>query len=367
MHRASIARRPAPAHPPPPAAPGPRRLHRIRDLSPPTFPPRGRPIGHGGRWREERGCARRRTNGALVRRQRSPLRGLTRRRRGRAAWRRRARGGARARRAGAGRRRRAARARRSSPATASRPATRRRPTLDAWLASPYRAVGIYIGGVNRTCANTELTPTGSRRRVATRLEPDPDLRRPAGAVRRAGARSRTSRRDRREPGHGGGRRRDRPRDRARPRRREPDLLRHGGLRAQERRRARRRCRRSSRRWVNELHAHGYVAGVYGSAASTIRDMQALAGTPRLPTTSGSRTGTAARASSATRTSATRSGRATSGSTSTAAGITRPGAASRSTSTTTTSTAAVVGAGERRRRCRRRRSAPPAPARRRPAR
>ena len=28
-------------------------------------------------------------------------------------------------------------------------------------------------------------------------------------------------------------------------------------------------------WVNELHAHGYVAGVYGSAASTIRDLQSL--------------------------------------------------------------------------------------------
>src|SRR3954467_14696148 len=34
------------------------------------------------------------------------------------------------------------------------------PTIEAliaWLASPYRAVGIYIGGVNRTCANTGLT------------------------------------------------------------------------------------------------------------------------------------------------------------------------------------------------------------------
>src|SRR5262245_6792707 len=29
--------------------------------------------------------------------------------------------------------------------------------LTAWLASPYRAVGIYIGGVNRSCANTGLT------------------------------------------------------------------------------------------------------------------------------------------------------------------------------------------------------------------
>src|SRR5690348_6824528 len=29
--------------------------------------------------------------------------------------------------------------------------------LTAWLASPYRAIGIYIGGVNRTCANAALT------------------------------------------------------------------------------------------------------------------------------------------------------------------------------------------------------------------
>ena len=52
-------------------------------------------------------------------------------------------------------------------------------------------------------------------------------------------------------------------------------------------------------WVNELHALGYLAGVYGSAASTIRDLQALAD-DRLArrTTSGSPTGTATRASSA---------------------------------------------------------------------
>src|SRR4051794_1474014 len=31
--------------------------------------------------------------------------------------------------------------------------------LTAWLQSPYRAVGIYIGGANRTCANAELTTT----------------------------------------------------------------------------------------------------------------------------------------------------------------------------------------------------------------
>ena len=30
--------------------------------------------------------------------------------------------------------------------------------LAAWLASPYRAIGIYIGGVNRACANGQLSP-----------------------------------------------------------------------------------------------------------------------------------------------------------------------------------------------------------------
>jgi len=30
-------------------------------------------------------------------------------------------------------------------------------TMDAWLASPYRAIGIYVGGVNRACAQPELS------------------------------------------------------------------------------------------------------------------------------------------------------------------------------------------------------------------
>ncbi|GAA1616368.1 glycoside hydrolase domain-containing protein [Kribbella karoonensis] len=30
--------------------------------------------------------------------------------------------------------------------------------LTAWKASPYRAIGIYVGGVNRTCAQPQLTP-----------------------------------------------------------------------------------------------------------------------------------------------------------------------------------------------------------------
>ena len=30
-------------------------------------------------------------------------------------------------------------------------------SLQAWSASPYRAVGVYVGGVNRTCGQPELT------------------------------------------------------------------------------------------------------------------------------------------------------------------------------------------------------------------
>ena len=30
-------------------------------------------------------------------------------------------------------------------------------TMQAWLASPYRAIGVYVGGQNRTCAQPELT------------------------------------------------------------------------------------------------------------------------------------------------------------------------------------------------------------------
>jgi uncharacterized protein YraI len=35
-------------------------------------------------------------------------------------------------------------------------------TMQAWLSSPYRAVGIYVGGVNRTCAQPELTASWVR-------------------------------------------------------------------------------------------------------------------------------------------------------------------------------------------------------------
>ena len=178
--------------------------------------------------------------------------------------RRRARGGARPR---AGRRRgRPRRARTQgrppSRATPSTRATRRRSTRStAWLASPYRALGIYIGGANRACSNTQLSPTWTAGAVATGLEPDPALRRAAGAVRRPVAASRRSRR-RIAASQGTAAADDAADDAAAlglpPR--QPDLLRHGGLRAQQPGVQRRPSRRSSPAWVNELHALGYLAG-----------------------------------------------------------------------------------------------------------
>lgn len=46
-------------------------------------------------------------------------------------------------------------------------------TMRAWRASPYRAVGVYIGGVNRGCAQPELTRSWVRRttRMGWRLLP----------------------------------------------------------------------------------------------------------------------------------------------------------------------------------------------------
>ena len=38
--------------------------------------------------------------------------------------------------------------------------------MNAWLASPYRAIGVYIGGANRGCAQPNLTATWVQDEVA---------------------------------------------------------------------------------------------------------------------------------------------------------------------------------------------------------
>jgi len=55
--------------------------------------------------------------------------------------------------------------------------------MDAWLASPYRAIGIYLGGQNRACADGKSYARLGEQRSRHGLEPAAALGRPAGAVR----------------------------------------------------------------------------------------------------------------------------------------------------------------------------------------
>lgn len=147
-------------------------------------------------------------------------------------------------------------------------------TLNAWLVSPYRALGIYIGGANRTCANEQLTsdwvasalssgwsliplyvglqaPCASKESL-TKISPpsastqgtaaaDDAIARLAALALPAGS---------------------------------PIYFDMEGYSVSNP-----TCSQTVQSflsgWVIELHAQGYLAGAYGSAASTIRDVQAL--------------------------------------------------------------------------------------------
>ena len=199
-------------------------------------------------------------------------------------------------------------------------------TMAAWAASPYRAIGVYIGGANRACSQPNLTAELGQRADRGRLAPDPDLRRPAGADQRPAAaapssaparrpRRATPRRSTRSPqasavGDGPG---------------QPDLLRHGGLQPDHQRHHRRRspssrpgprsCTRSA------TSPASTAAAPRGSPTSPASSAPATS----CPTTSGSPTGTASR-TPPTPTSPPAPGPRTSASTSTAAATTRPTAA-----------------------------------------
>ena len=152
-------------------------------------------------------------------------------------------------------------------------------TLSAWLASPYRALGIYIGGAEPRLRQQPALAGVDREQRSP----------PAGAsiplyvglqapcVDQSGL-AKISPGARREPGH----RRRRRRGRTTPRRSalpagSPIYLDLEGYALNDP-----ACTQAVQEfvasWVNELHTLGYLAGVYGSAASTIRDMQALATT-----------------------------------------------------------------------------------------
>jgi hypothetical protein len=154
-------------------------------------------------------------------------------------------------------------------------------SLEAWLASPYRAVGIYIGGVDRTCANAELTPDWVAAALAGGWSLIPTyvgLQAPcisntkrarftaANAQSQGAAAADDAIAETAALGLPSG---------------SPIYFDMEGYSLKDP-----ACTQAVQTfvsaWVGELHARGYVAGVYGSAASTMRDVQALAATPASP-------------------------------------------------------------------------------------
>ena len=108
--------------------------------------------------------------------------------------------------------------------------------MAAWAASPYRAIGVYIGGANRACSQPNLTSSWVSAAGRRRLAPDPDLRRPAGADEQLRQLRQAQRRPRAAQGRAAAATPS-PRRAARsaigPG--QPDLLRHGGLLARPQR------------------------------------------------------------------------------------------------------------------------------------
>jgi hypothetical protein len=142
--------------------------------------------------------------------------------------------------------------------------------MDAWLASPYRAVGIYLGGSNRACADGNLKPAwvNSVRAMGWNLLPL-WVGRQAPCVSQKGL-SLIS------PGSAGSQGKaaaDNAAGRAAYFGLEADSPIYYDMEGYKTSAS---CtlavQRFVGRWTKELHVKGYSAGVYGSAASTIRDM-----------------------------------------------------------------------------------------------
>ena len=155
----------------------------------------------------------------------------------------------------------------TAPSTAS---------LNAWAASPYRALGIYLGGVNRACADGNLSASWVSSTLASGWALLPlyvglqapcvssaSLAKISTSVTTAASQGRTAADDAigkaASFGLPGG---------------SPiyfDMEGYSTTNAA--------CTKAVQsfvtNWVDELRAQGYVAGVYGSAASTIRDIAQL--------------------------------------------------------------------------------------------
>ncbi|HZQ82469.1 MAG TPA: DUF1906 domain-containing protein [Gaiellaceae bacterium] len=155
-------------------------------------------------------------------------------------------------------------------------------TMNAWLASPYRALGIYIGGANRACKQTNLTSTWveSTLGLGWKLLPlyvglqapcvsQSGLAKLSTNATTAAAQGKSAATDAASEmtslGLPVG---------------SPVWFDMEGYRLNDA-----SCTKGVQSFVNGwdlgLHSHGYLAGVYGSAASTIRDIAKLTALPDL--------------------------------------------------------------------------------------
>jgi Domain of unknown function (DUF1906) len=154
-------------------------------------------------------------------------------------------------------------------------------TLTAWLASPYRALGIYIGGANRACANTNLTSTWVASAQSTGWDLLPlyvGLQAPCvgkASLAKVGAATAATQ---------GAAAADDAAARAAAIGLPAGSPLYFDMEGYATKNA--TCTQTVQTflssWVAELHAVGFTAGVYGSAASTIRDLQPLATTASSP-------------------------------------------------------------------------------------
>jgi hypothetical protein len=154
-------------------------------------------------------------------------------------------------------------------------------TLQAWLASPYRALGIYIGGANRACTNAQLSASwvASAEGIGWAIAPlYVGLQAPCGSQGglsvispQAAAGEGTSAADdaiasASQLGLPAG---------------SPIYFDMEGY-ALDNPGCTQTVQTFLSAWVAELHNQGYLAGVYGSAGSTMRDLQALTTTSSAP-------------------------------------------------------------------------------------
>jgi len=154
-------------------------------------------------------------------------------------------------------------------------------SLQAWLASPYRALGIYVGGVNRACANGELSAAwvDGAEGLGFALAPlyvglqAPCSSQP-GVAEIGSAAASAEGTFAADDAIASASQLGLPSS-------SPIYFDMEGY-ALDNPACTQTVQTFLSAWIVELHSQGYLAGVYGSAASTMRDLQALTTTAAAP-------------------------------------------------------------------------------------